>query len=96
MKTHFNPTFLENATETLRAIAHPIRIAIVDLLHRNGQMTVTDIYSKLDIEQAIASHHLRILKAKDVVTVERDGKNSRYSLTQEDYYEIVETLTKVL
>lgn len=96
MKTHFNKDFLEDSTETLRAIAHPIRIAIVDLLFHNGEMTVTDIYQKLNIEQAIASHHLRILKNKNVVKVERDGKNSLYSLTDPDFYEIVKTLTKVI
>lgn len=96
MKTHFNKDFLEDSTETLRAIAHPIRIAIVDLLFHNGEMTVTDIYQKLIIEQAIASHHLRILKNKNVVKVERDGKNSLYSLSDPDYYEIVKTLTKVI
>jgi DNA-binding transcriptional ArsR family regulator len=96
MKTHFKESFLENSTETLRAIAHPIRIAILDLLYKNGQMTVTDIYTKLNIEQAIASHHLRILKNKNVVVVQRDGKNSLYSLATNDFYDIVETLTKVL
>ena len=54
MKTHFNANFLENSTETLRAVAHPIRIAIIDLLYNNGQMTVTSIYEQLQIEQAIA------------------------------------------
>lgn len=96
MKTHFNVHFLEDSTETLRAIAHPIRIAIIDLLSNNGQMTVTDIYQHLQIEQAIASHHLRILKNKDVVTVERDGKNSLYSLTRPEFHEIIKTLIKVL
>ncbi len=96
MKTHFNVNFLEDSTETLRAVAHPIRIAIIDLLYNNGQMTVTDIYQQLNIEQAIASHHLRILKGKDVVTAERDGKNSLYSLTREEFYEIIKTLKKVI
>jgi len=96
MKTHFKESFLENSTETLRAIAHPIRIAILDLLFKHGQMTVTDIYTKLNIEQAIASHHLRIMKNKNVVSVQRDGKNSLYSLSSKDYYNIVETLTRVL
>lgn len=96
MKTHFNKDFLEDSTETLRAIAHPIRIAIIDLLHKNGAMTVTDIYTKLTIEQAIASHHLRIMKHKNVVNVQRDGKNSLYSLADADFYDIVKTLTKVL
>jgi len=96
MKTHLDKDFLENATETLRAVAHPIRIAIIDLLSRHGKMTVTDIYRKLNIEQAIASHHLRILKSKQVVEVERDGKNSLYSLADQEYHRIVETLTRVL
>ena len=96
MKTHFNRNFLEDSTETLRAIAHPIRIAIIDLLYNNGQSTVTDIYKKLKIEQAIASHHLRILKNKKVVNVKRSGKNSFYSLTTNDFYEIINTLTKVI
>lgn len=96
MKTHFNQSFLEDSTETLRAIAHPIRIAIIDLLYTNGQMTVTDIYQNLNIEQAIASHHLRILKGKNVVNAERDGKNSLYALTKEEYYEVIKTLKKVI
>lgn len=96
MKTHFNQNFLEDSTETLRAIAHPIRIAIIDLLYTNGQMTVTDIYQSLHIEQAIASHHLRILKSKNVVNAERDGKNSLYSLTKDEYYEVIKTLKKVI
>lgn len=96
MKTHLSDTFLENATETLRAIAHPMRLAIIDLLHTNGQMTVTKIYEKLHIEQAIASHHLRILKNCDVVTVKRDGKNSLYALSSEEFYDIIRALTKVL
>lgn len=96
MKTHFKPGFLEDATETLRAIAHPIRIAIIDLLYNNGQMTVTNIYKKLKIEQAIASHHLRILKNKNILIVQREGKNSLYSLAKVDYYDIIKTLTVVL
>lgn len=96
MKTHFNNTFLEDSTETLRAIAHPIRIAIIDLLFNNGEMTVTDIYKQLKIEQAIASHHLRILKNKNVVAVQRDGKNSLYSLAKDDFYEFIKTLIKVI
>jgi DNA-binding transcriptional ArsR family regulator len=96
MKTHFNIEFLETSTETLRAIAHPIRLAIIDMLHKKKQMTVTEIFELLDIEQAIASHHLRIMKSCDIVDVKRDGKNSIYSLTNEDFYTIVEVLTKVV
>lgn len=96
MKTHFHPDFLEDSTETLRAIAHPIRIAMIDLLFSNGKMTVTEIYQHLKIEQAIASHHLRILKSRNVVDLDRDGKNSLYYLANQEYYDILKTLTKVV
>ncbi len=96
MKTHFNIGFLETATETLRAIAHPIRIAIIDLLHKQQSMSVTEIYEKLKIEQAIASHHLRILKDKKIVSVKRDGKNSFYFLANPHFYKVVETMMTVL
>ncbi len=96
MKTHLHPDFLADSTETLRAIAHPIRLAIIDLLHTNGKLTVTEIYQQLKIEQAIASHHLRILKNRNVVEVERGGKNSYYSLANPEYFEILRTLSKVI
>ena len=96
MKTHFDLSFLEASTETLRAIAHPARLAIIDLLYKNGKMTVTQIYEHLNIEQAVASHHLRILKNKQVVKVEREGKNSNYQLNKEDFYEIVTILERVI
>ncbi|MEM6963195.1 MAG: metalloregulator ArsR/SmtB family transcription factor [Bacteroidota bacterium] len=96
MKTHFNIGFLEDATETLRAIAHPIRIAIVDMLFKNNQLSVSEIHDQLQIEQAVASHHLRILKNKKIVIVNRDGKNSYYSLTHKDYHNIIQVLTKTI
>lgn len=96
MKSSLNESFLENSAETLRAIAHPYRIAIIDLLHTHGQLSVTDIYTKLNIEQAVASHHLRIMKSRSVVVVKRDGKNSLYALSDNEYYEIVRSLTKVI
>jgi len=89
-------SFLENATETLRAIAHPHRLMIVGMLFRQQSMSVTEIYEQLEIEQAVASHHLRILKDRGVVQVRRDGKNSFYALTNPDWYKILEVLHEAL
>ena len=96
MNSEYDLSFLENATETLRAIAHPARIAIIELLYQQDQMTVTQIYEKLKIEQAVASHHLRILKGKQVVTVQRSGKNSYYALAHEGFYQIISILTATI
>lgn len=88
--------FLETGTEVLRAVAHPHRLLILEMLYRQKTMNVTEIYEQLNIEQAVASHHLRILKDKGVVQVRRDGKNSNYSLTSEEYYKILEVLEHVI
>ena len=96
MKTHFDLGFLEEATETMRAIAHPARLAIIDMLFKNGKMTVTEIYEQLNIEQAVASHHLRILKNKRIVKVEREGKNSNYQLSRPEFHDFVTLLEKVI
>ncbi|HNX86801.1 MAG TPA: metalloregulator ArsR/SmtB family transcription factor [Bacteroidales bacterium] len=71
---------LELAASKLRAMAHPMRIAIIDLLTENKKLTVTEIYESLSIEQAAASHHLNILKSKGLLESKRDGKMIYYSL----------------
>jgi ArsR family transcriptional regulator len=88
--------FLETATETLRAVAHPHRLLIVEMLYRQKSMNVTEVYERLGIEQAVASHHLRILKDRGVVAVRRDGKNSYYSLTHDAYFQILVVLDQVI
>jgi len=84
---------LELAASKLRAIAHPMRIAIIDLLHEK-QLSVTEIYEKLDIEQASASHHLNILKSKGVLSSRRNGKKIFYALKNQTLTEIIECINR--
>ena len=85
---------LEQAASKLRAMAHPMRIAILELLHDGNQMSVTEIYRKLKIEQAAASHHLNILKNKGVLASRRDGKKIFYSIKNTVLTEIVDCLNR--
>lgn len=85
---------LEMAASKLRAIAHPMRIAIIDLLNERKKLSVTEIYSNLDIEQASASHHLNILKNKGVLNSKREGKKIFYSLRSVTLSEIIDCINK--
>lgn len=96
MKTSYDLKFLEDATETLRAIAHPLRLLVIEMLFKRKEMTVTEIYETLGVEQAVASHHLRIMKDRDVLSVRRDGKNSFYSLAKDDFYQVFEVLQRTI
>jgi DNA-binding transcriptional ArsR family regulator len=85
---------LEIAASMLRAMAHPMRIAIVELLTNSKRLTVTEIYERLKIEQASASHHLNILKSKGLLDSKREGKMIFYSLKHNRLTEIIECLDR--
>ncbi|OQX75231.1 MAG: transcriptional regulator [Bacteroidetes bacterium 4484_249] len=87
-------TKLEMAASKLRAIAHPMRIAVIDLLNDGKKLSVTEIYSALDIEQASASHHLNILKNKGILISKREGKKIFYSLRSTTLTEIIDCINR--
>lgn len=74
------PAKMERAAAMLKVLAHPKRMAIVDLLGREEKLTVTKIYTELDMPQAIASQHLITLKDRGVLTSEKSGTKIYYSL----------------
>jgi len=78
----------------LKAIAHPMRIAILSYLEDGQRLTVTEIHEKLKIEQSTTSHHLGIMKDKGVLSSQRDGKNTYYFLRHEQLSNIVECIGK--
>jgi DNA-binding transcriptional ArsR family regulator len=82
---------LEEAAQMLKAIAHPMRLSIVTLLN-TGRMTVTEIFEGLGVEQAVASHHLNIMKDRGVLTSERDGKHMFYALKHPNMMQIVHVI----
>jgi DNA-binding transcriptional ArsR family regulator len=79
-----DPESLERVAGMLKAIAHPLRISIVGCLEDGKKRTVTEIHTELGIEQSTASHHLGILKDKDVLASKRIGKNTWYYLKHEN------------
>ncbi len=93
-KLDLDITKLEMAANRLRAMAHPMRIAIIELLQQKEKLSVTEIYKKLKIEQASASHHLNILKSKGVLASRRDGKKIYYSLRNKTLVQIIDCINK--
>lgn len=85
---------LEQMASKLKAIAHPTRIAIIEMLAGEKCLSVTEIYQNLDIEQAAASHHLNIMKNKDILISRRDGKKNFYSLQNESIADIMNCINK--
>ena len=85
---------LESAANMLKAIAHPMRIAILSYLEDGVKLTVTEIHELLNIEQSTTSHHLGILKDKGVLASKREGKNTYYFLKHQRLSNIVYCVSK--
>lgn len=92
--TEFDIEKLPVAAEMLKAIAHPMRMAIVSYLDGGAKLTVTEIHERLGIEQSTTSHHLGILKSKGVLSSKRDGKNTYYFLRHEELSGLLECIGK--
>jgi DNA-binding transcriptional ArsR family regulator len=71
---------IKKAALVFRAINHNLRRHMVQLLHQNARMTVTQLYVKLRLEQSVASQHLAILRKAGLVSTERQGKFIFYSV----------------
>ena len=87
MSNPFNGSNLQDQIKWFKALAHPIRLSIVKLLGKGEELTVTQIYSRLELDQAITSQHLSILKKRNIVGTRREGKNSIYYLADEKVIE---------
>src|SRR6188474_109738 len=62
-----------------QALAHPTRIAIVEVL-RDGELPAGAIIERLGLEQANASQHFSILRAKQIVNSRKEGNQVFYSV----------------
>lgn len=71
---------VKKAYFALRAINHNMRQKMLILIHKNSQLTVTDIYTKLKIEQSKTSTYLAILRRANLVIAERDGQSVYYRI----------------
>ena len=65
--------------DMFQALAHPTRIAILELLGE-GELSAGTLIEKLGIEQANASQHLAVLRAKQIVTNRKSGNQVFYSV----------------
>ncbi len=87
-----NPEKLEAASELLRALAHPLRLQIVEFIDQNDAINVNKIYNTLKLEQSITSQHLRVLRTTELVNTEREGKFIHYRV---DYDKIDQTVKAI-
>lgn len=73
--------------ETLRALAEPSRLQILDLL-LNGPLSVGAVVNQLGIRQPQASKHLHVLAESGLVEVRPDAQRRIYALRAQPLQEL--------
>jgi ArsR family transcriptional regulator len=79
-KVSINDDKLQLSSEILRALAHPLRMQILEFIDEHESINVNKIYNTLKLEQSITSQHLRILRSAGIVETVRDGKFIHYKV----------------
>jgi len=79
--------------EIFQALAHPTRIAIVELL-REGEMPAGKLIERLGLEQANASQHLSVLRSKQIVVNRKEGNQVFYSLRSPLLIEVLDIMRR--
>ncbi|MBP7821418.1 MAG: helix-turn-helix transcriptional regulator [Saprospiraceae bacterium] len=88
----FDDEKLQKSSDLMRALAHPLRLKILEFIDKNKEINVNKIYSSLRIEQSITSQHLRILRSSGIVDTVRDGKYIHYKID----YDKIENARKAI
>jgi ArsR family transcriptional regulator len=75
----------EVAAERLRALGHPVRLAIVRALAAQERCCCSDVCRGLPLAQSTVSQHLKVLRDAGLVSFDRDGVRSRYLVNAEAF-----------
>jgi DNA-binding transcriptional ArsR family regulator len=75
--------------EFFKALAHPLRIRIIDAL-RGGEIGVNDLCIKLGVEQSTLSQQLAQLRGRNIVVGRKEGQNVYYSIRDTTIFRLLD------
>ncbi len=75
------------AAEVLKAMAHPVRLGVLEVLAQ-GERTVTELYEALGCSQSMMSQQLKILCQQKLVMVRKEGIQKYCSLCNRDFLKV--------
>jgi len=80
MSKHAELTHFEPLARACKALSHPARLTILQVLARRGTCICGELVEVLPLSQATVSQHLKVLKQAGLVTGETDGPRSCYCI----------------
>jgi ArsR family transcriptional regulator len=84
----------EQETKLYKALMHPARLAILDLL-REGEECVCHMEATFGYRQAYISQQLMVLRDAGLVEDRRDGLNIYYRVIRPEIFAVMDAMRKV-
>ncbi|RXZ04760.1 MULTISPECIES: ArsR/SmtB family transcription factor [Bacteria] len=84
----------EKDIDMLKALAHPIRLEMVDVLLSKGGCNVSQLVEEINIPQSTVSQHLTKLRTTGIVRFDKLGQESYYRVENAKAKAIVKILLK--
>lgn len=75
--------------ELFKALGHPVRIRILELL-RTGEMTVSELQARLEIDPSSVSQQLAVLRNRQLVAGRKQGTSVYYSAVDPQVYDLLD------
>ena len=79
-------------SKVLKTIANPVRLNIILILIRQGECSVGELKSNLNIEQSLLSHHLGNLKASEIISTRKEGRVIYCQIQKESVIQVLQCL----
>jgi DNA-binding transcriptional ArsR family regulator len=92
-RTNIEQTY-EAQARILKVVAHPARLAILDLL-REGEQCVCHMEANLGYRQAYISQQLAVLREAGLIEDRREGWNSFYRVADPRIYLVVDAVRAI-
>jgi len=81
----------EIAADVLKALAHPVRLGVIELLE-NGEKNCTELFEELGCSQSMMSQQLKILSQQGLIAIRKEGTQKYCSLTNRDFLRLFECM----
>lgn len=88
------PEISQFKAEFFKALAHPLRIRILDEL-RKGELGVNDLCIRLEVEQSNLSQQLAVLRSRNIVDTRKEGQNVYYSVRDPELFSLLDAARKI-
>jgi ArsR family transcriptional regulator len=82
--------------EFFGALAHPVRIRLLEVLAADGETSVQELQRRLDVDQPIVSQQLAKLRASGIVVSRKQGSSTLYAAADPRIGELLRVAKQIL